>query len=58
MLTRLRSTNMIKQENRIMLPVQEEKIPSFVQKVLFVFGRIKKFGPLIKCIPRRERAIF
>gem|GEM_PF-4471881 len=33
---------MITQENRIMLPLQEEKIPSFVQEVLVGLGRIKK----------------
>lgn len=57
MLTRLHSTNMTTQENRIMLPMLEEKIRSFVQEVLVGLGRIKKPGPLIKCIPRRKRAI-
>jgi hypothetical protein len=42
MLTRLHSTDMTAEENRIMLPLQEEKIRSFVQEVLVGLGRIKK----------------
>lgn len=42
MLTRLHSTDMITQENRIMLPLQEEKNRILVKEVLVGLGRIKK----------------